>query len=79
LGASNAEAPEQAELLERHEAFIAAWQTGNLADARSRLKDLLALPQNPLSGTHALYAGRLSDLPDAAPEGWDGVFTASSK
>jgi adenylate cyclase len=40
---------------------------------------LIALPENALSGTHKLYAERLADLPETAPQGWDGVFTASNK
>ncbi|MFN3506083.1 MAG: CHASE2 domain-containing protein [Allorhizobium sp.] len=79
VGVSGGASLEQADLLERHGAFIAVWQTGDLAAARVRLKALQALPQNVLSGTHALYETRLATLPEAAPEGWDGVFTANSK
>lgn len=67
------------ELLECHDEFIAAWQAGDLGEARERLQTLRAMPENALSGTHALYAERLAELPETFPEGWDGVFTASSK
>ena len=79
VGVSGGASLEQADLLESHDTFIAAWQAGDLAAARARLKALRALPQNVLSGTHALYETRLESLPEAAPEGWDGVFTANSK
>lgn len=79
LGLEDAVTSEQAGLLRAHAAFIAAWQTGDFSTARDLLQDLLALPQNPLSGTHGLYRERLSELPETAPDGWDGVFNASSK
>lgn len=69
----------QTELLEGHRRFIAAWQAGDLGAAREHLRLLQALPQNALSGTHKLYQERLETLPETAPDGWDGVFTASSK
>ncbi|MFN3636492.1 MAG: adenylate/guanylate cyclase domain-containing protein, partial [Rhizobium rhizophilum] len=68
-----------AELVQRHGEFIVAWQAGDLGVARERLQALLAMPENALSGTHALYGTRLAELPETAPEGWDGVFTANSK
>ena len=67
------------DLVRRHDDFIAAWQAGELCVARERLEVLRAMPTNALSGTHALYAERLADLPETASEGWDGVFTASRK
>jgi adenylate cyclase len=79
LGVADALPSEQTGLLRAHDAFIAAWQAGDFSTARDLLKDLLALPQNPLSGTHGLYRERLSELPETAPDGWDGVFNASSK
>lgn len=69
----------QTKLLERHGSFIAAWQAGDLGAAREYLRILQALPPNALSGTHKLYQERLETLPETAPDGWDGVFTASSK
>ena len=33
----------------------------------------------PLQALHALYAQRLEHLLDQPPEGWDGIFTATSK
>ncbi|QEE46948.1 adenylate/guanylate cyclase domain-containing protein [Rhizobium sp. WL3] len=68
-----------AELVQRHDDFIVAWQAGDLGVARERLQALLAMPENALSGTHTLYGTRLAELPETAPEGWDGVFTANSK
>ncbi len=79
MGISAGSASEQTDLFTAHGAFIHAWQAGDLAAARNQLQKLLALPRNRLSGTHALYQQRLSQLPETAPEGWDGVFTASSK
>ncbi|MGQ2969340.1 MAG: CHASE2 domain-containing protein [Allorhizobium sp.] len=69
----------QTELLKRHGSFIAAWQAGDLDAAREHLRLLQALPQNALSGTHKLYQERLETLPETAPDGWDGVFTANTK
>lgn len=69
----------QTELLEGHRNFIVAWQSGDLSAAREHLRILQALPPNALSGTHKLYQERLETLPETAPDGWDGVFTASSK
>lgn len=79
VGASGETAGGQTELLERHGSFIAAWQAGDLGAAREHLRVLQAMPQNPLSGTHKLYQERLETLPETAPEGWDGVFTANTK
>ena len=79
IGAADAKSSDQADLLQAHAAFIAAWQAGDLGTARNLLKDLLPLPQNPLSGTHRLYHERLALLPETAPADWDGVFIASSK
>jgi adenylate cyclase len=79
IGTTEETAADQADLLERHGAFIAAWQAGDLGAARKQLTSLLALPQNALIGTHLLYQQRLAMLPETAPDGWDGVFTASSK
>ncbi len=79
LGVSDGDVEEHAGLLDRHNALITAWQAGDFAAARALLQGLLARPDNALSGTHALYAERLAGLPEAAPDGWDGVFTASSK
>ena len=67
------------EVLARHDEFIAAWQAGDLGGAREGLEVLRAMPKNVLSGTHALYAERLAELPEKAPMGWDGVFNASHK
>jgi adenylate cyclase len=79
IGSADEAASEQKDLLAAHGAFIRAWQTGDFSVARNLLKDLLALPQNTLSGTHRLYSDRLAMLPETAPEDWDGVFTASRK
>lgn len=79
IGLANAQPEEHSDLLKSHAAFIAAWQSGDFGAARSLLKDLLALPPNPLSGAHRLYRERLAMLPDTAADDWDGVFTASSK
>jgi len=79
IGADMGTTAEQIDLLRGHAAFIAAWQSGDLAAAREELARLLALPDNALSGTHRLYQQRLATLPETAPADWDGVFTASSK
>jgi adenylate cyclase len=79
VGASGETAGGQTELLKRHRSFLAAWQAGDLSAAREHLRVLQALPQNPLSGTHKLYQERLETLPETAPDGWDGVFTANAK
>jgi adenylate cyclase len=79
IGPSEESRPGLTDLLSLHNAFITAWQTGDLGAARERLQVLIALPENALSGTHKLYAERLADLPETAPQGWDGVFTASNK
>lgn len=79
IGRADEAASEEKDLLTAHGAFIRAWQTGDLLAARNLLKVLLVLPQNPLTGTHALYRERLSELPDTAPKNWDGVSIASSK
>ncbi len=79
MGVADGVAHDQINLLDRHNAFIAAWQAGDLGVAREELASLLAVGDNPLTGTHLLYQQRLSSLPEAAPADWDGVFTASSK
>ncbi len=79
MGVADGVAHDQVKLLDRHNAFIAAWQAGDLGVAREELALLLAMGDNPLNGTHLLYQQRLSTLPEAAPAEWDGVFTASSK
>jgi adenylate cyclase len=79
LGVSEASTPELTDLLARHGAFLTAWKAGDLGAARERLQALLTLPDTMLSETHRLYAERLAELPETAPEGWDGVFTANSK
>jgi adenylate cyclase len=70
---------ELAPLVTRHEAFIDAWQAGNFTEARRMIEDFMRQPKNALSGSHALYRERLADLPETAPDDWDGVFTAKSK
>jgi len=79
MGVADGKVEEQRDLLDRHNALIAAWQAGDFAAARDLLQGLLARPENALSGTHRLYAERLAGLPETAPDSWDGVFTASSK
>jgi adenylate cyclase len=74
--------PEMAELvplIARHEAFIDAWQAGDFAECRRMIEDFMRATKNALSGTHGLYRERLANLPETAPEDWDGVFTAKSK
>jgi adenylate cyclase len=79
IGLRETQTPELADMLDHHEAFVAAWQKGDLSIARDQLEVLQSLPQHALSGTHALYAERLAVLPETAPDGWDGVFTAGAK
>lgn len=73
------ESAADSDLLPAHATFISAWQAGDFSSARLHLQDLLKRSPNPLSGTHALYRDRLAELPETAPSGWDGVFTASAK
>jgi adenylate cyclase len=76
---SDPDTAELAPLIARHEAFIDAWQAGDFAECRRMIEDFVRESKNALSGSHGLYRERLSDLPEKAPDDWDGVFTAKSK
>jgi len=56
---------------------IEAYREGRFAEARSRF--VAFGEKNPSDPVCALYLSRLAELGDAAPPGWDGVYTQRSK
>lgn len=67
-------------LARHHAAMLASYRQGDFQQARALLQALGDAPAaRPLQALHALYAQRLEHLLDQPPEGWDGIFTATSK
>ncbi len=56
---------------------MAAWRSGDLSTASRHVTAFAAA--NEGDKLAALYLQRLDELSDAAPEGWDGVFTHQEK
>ena len=73
--------PEFVRLHERHKAFLAAYRAHNWGGADQELDSLSELAEHfGLGGLYALYGERLQILSaNPPPEGWDGVFAATSK
>lgn len=74
---------EDDDVLALHDALLAAWRKGDFADARMQLAALAEAPDSRtkslLLGVHDIYRERLANLPDAAPDDWDAISTATRK
>ena len=63
--------------LDRFAAGLAAYRAGELAAARAAFAAFAE--KNPADAVAKLYLERLAALGDAAPAGWDGVFSFTRK